>query len=261
MIRHLRTAKARKVWKIPFWLLNGKAHVGFCPICNYSALFIKYHSWLRDNYRCLRCWSIPRQRAIVQVLREQYPNLSQMKVHESSPGGVSSQWIEHRAAAYIPTHYYPDVVSGSYKGRFRCENLESMTFEDNKFDLTVSQDVMEHVLDPARAFSEIKRTLKPGGAHVFTVPIYCRSTTLIRAEHSSSGINYLEAPDYHGNPIDEKGSLVAREWGDDIVDFIEQHSGMPTTRHTFNDRTMGLQAEHLDVLISKKPLETSLHDE
>jgi SAM-dependent methyltransferase len=246
---------------IPIWLISRKAHLGTCPICEGSTVFIKYHSWLRDNYRCLRCWSIPRQRAIVHVLGTHFPEISKFKVHESSPGGVSSEWVERHAADYVPTHFYADTDNGSYKGKFRCENLESMTFGNNEFDLTVTQDVMEHVLDPASAFSEIARTLKPGGAHVFTVPIYSRSTTLIRAEHSSSGVNYLESPEYHGNPIDEKGSLVAREWGDDIVEFIEQHTGMPTTRHTFSDHNMGLQAEHLDVLVSRKPMEPRLHDE
>ena len=30
---------------------------------------------------------------------------------------------------------------------------------------------MEHIFDPSKAFSEIARTLKTGGAHIFTVPL------------------------------------------------------------------------------------------
>lgn len=139
-------------------------------------------------------------------------------------------------------------------GKFRSENLESQTFRDNQFDLVVTQDVMEHVLDPEKAFIEIRRTLKPGGCHVFTVPIYKASTTKVRARHGvPDGIEYLAEPDFHGNPIDDSGSLVTREWGIDIVDFIEDCCGMKTTVHSHFDPTAGLEAEFLDVLVSHKP--------
>ena len=45
----------------------------------------------------------------------------------------------------------------------RCENLEELTFPDESIDLHISQDVMEHVFQPKRAFAEIARTLRPGG--------------------------------------------------------------------------------------------------
>ncbi len=235
------------------WLASGKANRGDCTICQKRTVFVRYHPWLRDNYRCIRCWSIPRQRALVHIIQQEFPEIGRLKVHESSPGGVSSEWVAQNSGDYIPSHFYPDVPTGTYKGPFRCENLEQLTFESNSVDLTITQDVMEHVLDPAKAFKEIARTLKPGGAHVFTVPIYSGKQTLVRAQHGVNGIEYLEEPDYHGNPIDENGSLVAREWGDDIVAFIENQSQLPTKRYTFNDSKLGLEAEHLDVLVSRKP--------
>ena len=102
-----------------------------------------------------------------------------------------------------------------------------MTFGDNSFDLIITQDVMEHVMKPEPAFAEIARTLKPGGAHVFTVPLYKGKKTLVRAYEENGTIHYPEEKDYHGNPIDrEKGALVTREWGDDLLDFIESSSGL-----------------------------------
>jgi len=38
------------------------------------------------------------------------------------------------------------------------------------FDLVITQDFFEHVLRPAKAFAEIARTLKPGGALIYAVP-------------------------------------------------------------------------------------------
>lgn len=49
---------------------------------------------------------------------------------------------------------------------YRCENLKQLTFVDETIDLHITQDVLEHVLRLGRAFAEIARTLKPGGAHI-----------------------------------------------------------------------------------------------
>ncbi|MGQ0519368.1 class I SAM-dependent methyltransferase, partial [Bacillus sp. D-CC] len=50
----------------------------------------------------------------------------------------------------------------------RCENLEDMTFQNESFDLFITQDVFEHVMEPKKAFKEIERVLKPGGALLYT---------------------------------------------------------------------------------------------
>ena len=104
---------------------------------------------------------------------------------------------------------------------WRCENLEALSFADAAFDLVVTQDVMEHMFDPAKAFAEIARTLKPGGAHVFTVPIVRKDQpTQVRARRDDQGtVRHLLPETYHGNPIDEKGSLVKVDWGYDISSF------------------------------------------
>lgn len=49
------------------------------------------------------------------------------------------------------------------------ENILSLSFEDNTFDIVVSDQVLEHIEgDPFTAISEIKRVLKPGGIAIHT---------------------------------------------------------------------------------------------
>ncbi|MEJ2491643.1 MAG: class I SAM-dependent methyltransferase [Desulfuromonadales bacterium] len=175
-----------------------------------------------------------------------------LEIHESSPGGISSDFIREKARDYLPTQYYPEVSTGSIFNGTRCENLEKMTFDDNCFDLIITQDVLEHVLSPEKAFSEIARTLKVGGTHLFTVPFYKGRKTRIRARQKSAGIEYLEEPDYHVNPINSEGALVIREWGDDLFDFIEETSGLQTEIFSFSDKEYGLEGEFLDVFVSRK---------
>lgn len=45
-----------------------KLRFGYCPVCNAPTVYYAQDPWLRDNYRCIRCKSIPRQRALMMVL-------------------------------------------------------------------------------------------------------------------------------------------------------------------------------------------------
>ena len=109
-------------------------------------------------------------------------------------------------------------------------------------------------MNPARAFSEIARTLKPEGAHVFTVPWYAPKPTFIRAAEIGGSIEYFAEKDYHGNPIDEDGALVVTEWGMSLPEFIFKHSGLITTVFVTRDRHMGLAGEFIEVFVSRKPI-------
>ncbi|MFZ2900367.1 MAG: class I SAM-dependent methyltransferase [Saprospiraceae bacterium] len=232
-----------------------KSNTGACPICEKSSVFVKESDWLRDNYRCFRCRSIPRQRAIILAIERFFPKWRELAIHESSPGGVSSDFIERNCSGYSGSHFYQDVPRGTYKGKFRSEDLSNLTFDDNTFDLIITQDVFEHVLEPEKAFKEIARVLKPGGAHIFTMPWYLKLLqSRIRASLNEQGeIVHLEPPQYHGNPIDNSGSLVTVDWGLDFIDFIYKSSGMTTTTYLHNDPKFGLEAEFLEVFISRKP--------
>ncbi len=235
--------------------VNHKIHDGFCPICEKSVFFIKQQDWLRDYYFCLECYSIPRQRAMANALNLYYPAWKNLKIHESSPAGPCSDYIKANCPEYTQSHFFPDVKPGESKYNIRCENLEEMTFEDNCFDLIITQDVFEHVMNPDKAFKEVSRVLKPGGAHVFTIPWYPHiGKTVQRAKLVDNEIQYLEEPVYHGNPIDTKGSLVTFDWGIDFPDYIYKHSGLFTTVHLVKDPKMGLDAEFLEVFISRKNL-------
>ena len=45
-----------------------------------------------------------------------------------------------------------------------------MRFEDNQFDTVLNIQVIEHVFEPIKMFSEITRVLKPNGHAIFLVP-------------------------------------------------------------------------------------------
>lgn len=230
-------------------------NAGFCPVCSSETMFLAENAWLRDHYLCTNCGSIPRERALMRVIESFFPTWRDMIIHETSPGnrGASAR-LAKECKSYIPTHYFPGVACGSTKYGIRCENIEQLSFADESVDIHVSQDVIEHVFHPECAFSEIARTLKPGGGHVFTVPIVNRhNPTRQRAYISADGsVVHIETPQYHGNPIDIKGSLVTFDWGYDICQRIFEASGLFTYVIQIDDLMNGIRAEYIDVLVTVK---------
>jgi SAM-dependent methyltransferase len=156
---------------------------------------------------------------------------------------------------YSSSHYYDNVPRGHFENGFRSEDLSEMTFANDQFDIFITSDVFEHVFEPEKAFSEIARVLKPGGSHVFTMPWYRDiDKSVQRAKLEDGKITNVLEPVFHGNPISEEGSLVTFDWGKDFCDFIYKCSGMTTTIYLEKNRKLGLDAEFLEVFISRKTL-------
>jgi SAM-dependent methyltransferase len=228
-------------------------NVGFCPICEKRTLFVQHGEWLRDKYKCLRCDSIPRDRALIRAVKLFAPDFEDLSIHESSPGRPSSFYLKEKCKNYSSSHFFPDIKPGEIHGDARCENLESLTFSDQTFDLVITGDVFEHVMNPDKAFREIARILRPGGMHIFTIP-WCPDLKVSRrrAQVVNGEVRYLEEPIFHDNPVDERGSLVTMDWGLDFAGFIHTHSHMTTTVYLEVNRKLGLDGKFLEVFISRK---------
>lgn len=233
---------------------------GSCPICDAPARFASSSNWLRDHYVCLKCGSIPRERALMLTIERFFPGWRDLTIHESSPEqrGASVK-LRNGCPNYSASQYYRgEPLGGTPAGRlYRNEDLERLTFPDESIDLFVTQDVMEHVLDPVAAFSEIRRVLRPGGAHVFSVPLESKEqpTRVVATRDASGAVVHLEPATYHGSPVDPDGVLVTRHWGYDIVEFILTHAGMPTTMVMIDDLEHGIRAELIEILVSRRPRE------
>jgi SAM-dependent methyltransferase len=232
------------------------ANYGFCPTCDAPSRFVSRHPYYRSHYRCERCHSVPRERALMLCLERFFPRFRELVVHESSPSprGASVK-LAAQCKRYVASQFFPDVPAGAEQDGIRCENLERLGFGDAEIDVHVTQDVMEHILDPDAAFREIARTLRPGGAHVFTVPLVRREKpSRARVQRRADGsLEHLLEPQYHGNPIDPNGSLVTMDWGYDICDRIFRTTGLATKIIEIDDIEHGIRGEFSDVLITFKP--------
>jgi SAM-dependent methyltransferase len=230
---------------------------GWCPICEAAVTFGARNSWFRDHYLCRRCGSIPRERALMHVIQTRYPNWRDLTVHESSPGNRgSSVKLARECRSYTASQYDPQLGFGitNPNAGYRSEDLEKQTFPNEAFDLVVTQDVFEHVFDAPKAFSEVARTLKPEGAHIFTTPLVNKKTPSEKwASLGDAGVVFHHPPEYHGNPMSADGSLVTWHWGEDIVTLIKEASGLDTQIVALDDLRMGIRAEYIEVFLTIRP--------
>lgn len=223
---------------------------GYCVICNALTTFASQFDWLRDHYKCTRCGTIPRQRALVYFLNQMRPNWHVQEIHESSP---SLDYFRNQCPNYSHSFYFEHTLPGSYHDGDRCENLEALTFPDDSFDIFITQDVLEHVFHPDQALAEISRVLREGGMHIFTTPKHKHLVeSYRRARLINSEIEHLKEPEYHGNPISQEGSLVTWDYGADFDDLLCQWSGYKTSCFVLRDRYLGIDGEYLEVFVTQK---------
>jgi len=229
---------------------------GYCAVCEGNTVFSSINDWYRDNLSCESCGSIPRERATMLAINRICPDWRRLKIHESSPTftrGPSAR-MRKECAGYVATYLFADVEKGQSKWEMQCEDLESQTFADNTFDLVVTQDIYEHLFDPAEVTREIFRTLRPGGFSILTTGIWKdRIETEVCATRDRDGtIKFLSEPEYHGDPLGN-GALVTHRFGHDFIHDLSKWAPFDVEIWRFSDRNFGIMGEFTDVIICRKP--------
>jgi len=195
-----------------------------CPVCGSLTFITDVGRSLRESCKCMRCGSTNRQRQVAYVVcgfvsrmtGEKIVSLRDVARLDSTVifNTEAGRQIHHQLAGmkgYLCSEYFgEDLRSGDMVGGKMHQDLMDLSFDDNSIDLVISSDVLEHVRDPYRAHREIYRVLKPGGAHIFTVPFY--QTEFVDEDRTVTDIRgntvFIKEPIYHGDPMRSGGALV-----------------------------------------------------
>jgi len=202
-----------------------------CFVCGSCTGFLCEDGITLREANCPACGASRRNsdvaRAIVNTalgiddsLNKALPNLGNYDIYEAQSNGPIHDQLSS-LSKYTCSEYFFDVTPGSLnEAGIRCEDLQNLSFSSNSFDLVITQDVFEHIADPEKAFSEIRRVLKPAGYHIFTVPFHEGKKSLKRAKIENDKEVYLLPRVYHIDPLRKDGGLVYTDFGEDLIELL-----------------------------------------
>ncbi|WBV44031.1 methyltransferase domain-containing protein [Pseudoroseomonas cervicalis] len=222
---------------------------GRCSLCGWEGRFRRAHRSERETLSCGACRASLRYRGQAEVLvgllgggrfttlagLAEGGGLAGLALFEPGISGPLRPWLR-RAGRYEQSFYDPALPSGTPRDGMTCQDLMATSFAADSFDLVVTSDIFEHVREPFRAFAEIRRILRPGGLHVWTVPLDPRlEATRARVDTRGPEDRMILPPVYHGSGGDGL-SLVYTDFGRDVAALLAGH-GLPTRleRHAARD--------------------------
>jgi len=213
--------------------------IGRCSVCGGRTVFVCYKDNKKENCRCLRCGSNSRTRLLAaevvrtcthhgaSSLRElvKEDHVKEMTWYNTQSYGPIHRFLS-KLPRYVCSEYLEDAPPASTENGVRCEDLQTLTFAAETFDVVIHTSLLEHVRQPEEALKECYRVLRPGGYLLFEVPLCdpwvpgLRRTTVPRIEASGDRDRYILPPIYHEDALRRAGSLVYTDFGLDLVETL-----------------------------------------
>jgi len=225
---------------------------GYCTLCGFHTQFLCYEPdempCKRNTFVCRECHSLARNRhvamAVLDVYRDRVAANSLSEFAREFDGSIYVMDVKEAiyrclrtAQNFTCSEYIDNVPSGEWRKGILCQDVQNMTFPDDSFDLVITEDLLEHVPFPEKAFDEIHRVLKPGGHHIGTIPIkWHLEKSAPRAKLVDGKIVHLEEPEYHGDPFRPEGILAYTDFGHDMIDVFFNRIGPTTMLSAHEDR-------------------------
>jgi SAM-dependent methyltransferase len=199
-----------------------------CFVCGSRSEFVSKKDYSIRESLCPSCGSSRRQSDLAGIILDTFlPDMSEplqhaaaklahLSIYEAQAYGPVHDAL-HGLLHYMCSEFFDTVPAGAKNpAGILCQDMQRLTFPSDFFDLIITQDVLEHVRQPEKAFSEIYRVLKPGGFHIFTIPFHEGRPTLRRIIIQDGKELHQLPPVYHGDPLRQQGALVFTDFGQDI---------------------------------------------
>ncbi|MDD3242505.1 MAG: ATP-binding cassette domain-containing protein [Eubacteriales bacterium] len=202
-----------------------------CPLCGQedSVFSVDEGVMLRREARCCHCGGRLREADLGRTLMKWMgaPDkdltqadalLGELHILDLTPYGAIN-----KALKFLPHYQSWDYLRKVADGA--GQDLGELPFADNTFDLVIDQEIANHYHDYEQAFREIGRVLKPGGLHLFSVPIHEGRSSISRAQRQEVSLT-----------VEGTRLLVETDWGDDIGRIVDAY-GFETTVEKCNQLT------------------------
>jgi SAM-dependent methyltransferase len=200
----------------------------------------------KESSECSFCGAKLRARRLATVLLQIYPvgdpltsarslaewtwspRIGRLRIAEINKiEGLHDQLVH--LTDFVASDYQPGAALGAMVNGVRSEDLTRLTFPDNRFELVLTSETLEHVPDLAAALGEIRRVLARGGRHVFTVPLLPGvPRTFTRTVPKPDGTLDHRAP-LICHPGGDVGYPVFTEFGADFPEILRKAGFEVTT--------------------------------
>ena len=122
-------------------------------------------------------------------------------------------------------------------------NIFKLFFEENTFDVIISNGVLHHTYNPKLAFSKLVRVLKPGG--IIVIGLYHRYGRIIQKIRQSLIKNFGDSFKFLDKRFREKISNKKKyAW------FLDQYKNPSETTHTYLEVLNWFKIENIEFLSS-----------
>jgi len=229
-----------KSWSI----LRREKFEGSCTVCGNDSTMYKQGNNLGETYKCNVCGAIARHRHLTIELCKVFgvgePTSiekfvvanSDLMIYEAQAFGAINDRLK-KLDGYVSSEYYTEIPRGEeIRDGIRCEDLQNLTFEDESFDLVITQAVFEHIREPDLAWKEIYRVLKPSGYHIFSIPIDTRTKTERRVRIENREEIHIKHKAYHKDGV--RKAFVYTDFGTDVAEHLNKF-GFSTRISSFED--------------------------
>lgn len=213
--------------------------VTLCSICGIRDHFARGDQRsTREAYPCPNCRASLRYRDQATLIVDEFGRGQHLSVEQLARSDLLNDVVIFEPALHGPfvktlshlpnyrrSYYWDGGRPGDVQNGVPFGDLTALEFDDDMFDLVLSSDVMEHVLEPYAAYKEIARVLKPGGVHIFSIPTAwpLPDESAMRIKLVGGNLEYLVPPRYH-RAGDGSDSLVTIDYGADLIDKLSSFS-------------------------------------
>jgi SAM-dependent methyltransferase len=175
--------------------------------------------------RCLGCRANGTNLSLIPLIKKHRNFYPVKEAWEMSTYGATLSFLRKYVDHVYESEYFEGKRSGEIVNGILNQDVQETSFSDSSLDLITSNQVFEHVPDDIKGFAECFRVLRPGGALLFTVPLYDIPVTEKLAEMRDGQLAYFTKPEYHDSRTAGPESILTF-WHHSVNDIAERVSSV-----------------------------------